>query len=455
MGVELERFKAFLAAYLCERLQKESLVYHGRSGHLVLPGLSNVFRVRAIADPEDRIDMTMQKTRLSRDKAKRYNELVDEDHRRWVRVLYQVNWDDPSQYDITINAARLTVENAASVLLHSAQLPEFQTTPASRRVMNDLLLAARRVMNDLLLAARCRLAIGKDERTRAVTVSTRADKGNVTVTYLPRQAREAEAIPRVLAAVAGIEKLICTMATTNILYLAEEFDPEAESLADLISVAEKWNAAIELVRLGPGAPTPEERTEEAPAPPPRRESDYDGGIVDDESPADQSESAGFGVPETMDRLIQAGRAGGFHTASGAGQDLVDSLRHGNKYSLVVVGKVFSEKGPAQKRLVRDLTSLLGEKFRVPAINADELKSHYLFGPRQLLSLLSSGAIAAAVYLAVFSWQEPILKFLSQGQTGGSLVAKACVAAAVVVFTPLVAFSLGSFYHNLSKLFRFE
>jgi cytidylate kinase len=222
LAVEIDRFKAFLTAALCEHAlkggTKGGIVYHGRTGHLILPGLTHVLRIRAIADMEDRIDMVMQRLHLTREKAKTYNEQVDEDIRRWVRFLYNVNWDDPSLYDITINSAHLTIDNAASALVHMAQLPEFQVTPALQQGIEDLLLASK-----------CRLAIGTDERTREVKATVLSEKGNVSVTYLPQHGKQAQHIPNILEKIDGIKTLTCTIATTNILYIQEKFNPEALS----------------------------------------------------------------------------------------------------------------------------------------------------------------------------------------------------------------------------------
>ena len=290
LAVQVELMKAFISARICERALEKEVVYHGRTGHLVLPGISHVLRIRAIANSEERINMTLRRMpSLSREKAKLYNDQVDEDRRRWVRTLYNVDWEDPSLYDITINSLNMTVDNSASALVSVAQLPDFRETPASSQALKDTFLAAR-----------CRLAIGKDERTRDVNVTVKADHGNVAVTYLPRQSKEAAAIPEVLEKISDIHSIVCTVATTNILYIQENFDSEAPSLDQVIQVAEKWNASIELIRLA-------ERTGARPvstAPPAKMETSNratDGGILDD-TPAISPEEDSEGVAKTFDRL---------------------------------------------------------------------------------------------------------------------------------------------------------
>ena len=126
LSIEIDRFKAFITASLCEHALKEGpkggIVYHGRTGHLVLPGLSHVMRIKAITDMEDRIEMVIQRLQLTREKAKTHNEQVDEDIRRWVRFLYNVNWEDPSLYDIIIVHSFLYYFHSIVRLLYKSYL---------------------------------------------------------------------------------------------------------------------------------------------------------------------------------------------------------------------------------------------------------------------------------------------------------------------------------------------
>ncbi len=439
MEVHVDRFKAHVTASLSERaVAGESYVYHGRTGHLVLPGVSHVFRVRAITPMEERIGLAMARMNISRDKAKEYIKQVEEDRRRWVRMLYNVDWEDPSLYDIVINTQHLSVQNASAGLIHMAQLPEYQPTPASRQVLEDLLLASR-----------CRLAIGRDARTASVKVAIKAEKGHVSVTYLPRQASQAASIPDVIEKIEGIRSLVCTVATTNILFLQEKFDPQAESLQDLIKLAEKWNAAVELLRVKPGDGP---RTEDAPLQPPLPVSTaYDGGILEEDQGSLPPEEDSL-LPQTINRLIQVGRAGGSRTIYGDAAKVIQSLNRAGNYSLIVVGGLFLQHPEGvRKRATRDLISQLSEKLRVPVIETASLKARYLFGWKQFASMIGCLIISLIIYALVFSNQAPILRFLSASSTIGKLVA----AAAVGVCIPIAAFALGGFYRNVLKLIRIE
>jgi cytidylate kinase len=438
-----ERYAAFVTMSLCERVLNQSLVYHGRTGHLALTGVTHALRIRVIRDPEQRIATTMERLRVSRPKAQTYVEQVDEDRRRWARTLYNIDWQDPQHYDVVANLSRVDVDNAARAMVPMAQLLEFQVTPASQRVLEDLLVASR-----------CRLAIGADPRTRDLVVQVSAEHGRVSVTYLPRQQQAAQKIPEVIGAIDGVEEVLCTMATTNVMWIQERFDPHSQSLADVLQIAGRWNAAVELVQMvqaeEAAEPAPEASSDESPAPAPAPTADH-GGILDDAAAEDiviQDE----GLRQTRDRLIAAGHAGGYRVVSDGPVDLLAGTMRTTPYSLVVVGDVFMSKIPSiRKRLRSELASYLSEQLRAPVIEADELRTQYLFGPAQWWRLLVFGAVAAVIVGLLLTHQADVLGFTSREGTGSRILAALCI----LILVPILAFSYGSFARYLLRLFRFE
>ena len=439
LGLLAERYKAFVTMTLCERVLEAPLVYHGRAGHLVLPGVQHILRVRALTDVEDRYDGVVDRLHLSREKAKEYVSQVDDDIRRWIRTMYDLDINDPSLFNLTVNCSKLTVANIATALVSMAQLPEFTATPAGERRLENLLLAAR-----------CRLVLADDPRTRDLNAQVRAEIGSVSVTYPPRQSTIAEAVGEVLSEVAEIRQLRCTVAASTILWVQERFDPESATMASLLDLAGRWDAAIDVVRLLPEADGAEAVdpvvAEAAPS-----LSGGDGGILDDAGVM-ASESDDGGVRQTVHRLIQAGRAGAQCSVCGGQQSLIGSLCNVANVSLVVVDELFLSRGEAiRKRLTRDLASRLGERLRVPVIGAEELKTRYLFGAKQWLQLLATGGLTALLYLVTFTHQEELLAFLRSEGT----MERALAVTVVTLTAPLIAYLWGTAAHNLLRLARFE
>jgi cytidylate kinase len=436
---ERDHYLAFSTAYLCEKLMQGPLVYHGRTGHLLLRSVVHVLRVRVVADEEYRVRATMERLGIDRDKALRYLTGVEEDRRAWVRSMYGVSWEDASQYDVVLNVERMNVDNAASALVGMAQLPDFQMTPASRRAMEDLRLGS---------TARLRLA--RDPRTGRFGFSVGAHDGALTVTYLPHDLEVADDVPRVLDGLDGMRQLLTTMAATTILWVQETFSPASETFQEVVEIAGKWNAAVELVRFAPGADGEGADDLPVPAPAPTRAV---AGIEDDDEEADGDDG---GLKGVLDELARLGKSGGGRRVRGARASLVGACCTTVPHSLVVLGNLFLDKEPGTKlRLTRELQDSIASRMRVPVVTADELRSHYLFGPRDVFRMLGFLTVVVVLYVAVLTHQREVLAFLAGDWAGPGRLTMYVVAAVVFVFTPAVAYLYGGVARSLMKLLKME
>ena len=437
---ERDHYLAFSTAYLCARLRDGPLVYHGRTGHLLLRNIAHVMRVRVVADDEYRVRATMKSLGIERTKALRYLADVEDDRRNWVRSMYGVSWEDASQYDVVLNVERMNVDNAASALVGVSQLPDFQPTPASTRAMEDLRLSA---------TARLRLA--RDPRTSECGFSVGAHNGLVTVTYLPHDARVADDIPRVLEGLECARELRSTMAATTILWVQEAFDPGSETFHEVVEIAQKWNAAVELVQFAPGEGDGVPADVGALAgPAPGR---VVAGIEEDTEPATGDMG---GLRATLDELARVGKAGGGRYVHGERRSLVASCCGTVPHSLVVLGNLFLRKDAgARVRLTRELRESLADRMRIPVVTADELRKQYLFGRRDVVSLVGYLAVVVALYVLVLTHQDAVLRFSLEGWEGGGSLARYVAAGVIFAFVPVVAYTYGRVARSLMKLIKME
>jgi hypothetical protein len=371
--------------------------------------------------------------------------------------MYAVSWEDAAHYDVVLNLAQLSMENAAAVLMNMAQLPDFQMTPASKRTMEDLRLAAK-----------ARTMLAQDERSHDASVKVRADDGVVNVTYLPQDVRLAQTIPEVCEGLAEAKDVRATMAMTNLLWIQEEFEPHGELYNEVVELATKWNAAVELIRPAPeqesSAPREEALAQGGEVAPGVSSREYDGGIEDDVA---EEELANGGLKKTLDELARIGRSGGGRVVYGEPNQLVDTLDRTVPYTLVVLGDLFLARGHAARlRATRDLRSFLSDRIRAPVVTADELGGQYLFGRRDIAHTAVFLLITLALYFLVFTYQEPILGFLSfSGWYADAIkdtllsrfdwMPKLAVSLAVFLFVPLVAYSYGTVARAVLKLIKME
>jgi hypothetical protein len=353
-------------------------------------------------------------------------------------------------YDLVLNLAHLSMESAAAAICSMAQLPDFQPTPASTRALGDLCLAAR-----------ARDMLGRDERTGEMDLGVSAQDGRVTVTYMPQQADEAPAIGTVLASLQGAREVVCTMALTNLLWLSEAFSPDSADFAHVTELAQRWGAAVELMRLVPvTADEPAvcltnagELTAAGPCLP--KEVDPTGGIEDDIEDGVEARPAAAdgGLAATAERLIGLGLFGGGRALVGGGEEVVGAIKAAPRYSLVVVGDVFVSKSVAVRtRLSRELSSYISERVTLPVMAKEDLQAKVVFGAKQFSRLALYSGLVVLIYLAAFTFQWPIQEFLG---SPSSLTMKVVATGALACFVPLVAYLYGNSTGLLFKWLRFE
>lgn len=430
---EKQIYLAFITEMLCRKAEAGNLIYHGRAGHLLLPGVSHRVRVGLHVPREIMSEEIRFALKLSTDRAWAYLDRVTEDIEKWFHFMHGADPGDRGQYDLMLNTENLSLENAASLLCSMSELPDYKPTPASSALQSDLDLAAR---------ARLRLAL--DQRTGAADLGIRADKGVLTVTYMPRQDSLVEDIRQVLTGLDGCREITCTMAETNILWMQEAFSPDSGTFEQVNHVAQRWGAAVELLRVvPPGAPGFEEGCPspgpESPPPQALTRTAKDLGGVEDDVAGDLKDDGGLSM--TLEKLVSLGRSGGGHTVIGGRDRLLEALRSNGKQALVVIGDMFLDKDHlVRTRQTRELALAIQETVKAPVITAGELKTRYFFGKRQAVKLVSCALLAIVTYLLVFYNQRPILDFLA-----GDLHQKLRWVSpiAVVLFVPALAYVYGT------------
>ena len=137
-----EQYIAYIRAAVLKHLCEDNIVYHGLAGHFFLTGIPHVLKARILADLEDRVQLEMQREKITRSEALAIIKKEDEERRRWSRELYGIDTWDPSLYDLVIHIRQLTTDDAAEVICRTVAFKQFETTPASRKAIHNLALAA-------------------------------------------------------------------------------------------------------------------------------------------------------------------------------------------------------------------------------------------------------------------------------------------------------------------------
>lgn len=439
LGREKVMYLSFLTAAICEKARQGNLIYHGRSGHMLLPGVTQRLRVGLTVPIEMRVKNAMRDLNISEEKALVYLDQLDEDIAKWIRNIHKVDCFEPSQYDVFVNLENINMGNASTMICQMAEMPDFRPTPAGTKLMEDLYLASR-----------AKLRLGFDERTAQAELEVRADDGVLTVTYSPRQAIAAQDISNALKELEGLREIRFTQAETNILWVQEEFDPKSENFQHINQLAQRWGAAVELLHY---VPTPDAPSGAPTAIKPGREISQPAltGGVEDDTPEPPEQEAG--LIKTAEELIAMGRFSGQQTVHGSHEKILETAMSEGNYSLVVIGDMFLSKGHSTRtRQTRELTLAIRDRLKAPVIMADELKSRFLFGKKQAAKLVLFSALTALVYFIVFSNQGPIMSWV-----GGEIHQnwKIITSLSVALFVPLVAFLYSTVTGLVLKLINMD
>ncbi len=200
----LERFRhkryvylAVIQASLAEEVRNGKVVYHGHAGHLLLKGVTPVFRVRVIAPLELRISMAQQRLGLKREEIIAYIWKVDQERKKWAKFLYGIDWVDASLYDLVINLEYIELDHAPEIIIHTAKTQKCFDFDARRQQAMDNLARASRVRADIALNA----------PTADLELEVEADGGEVRIGGKISSINQIGEIERVARQVEGVAEV--------------------------------------------------------------------------------------------------------------------------------------------------------------------------------------------------------------------------------------------------------
>jgi cytidylate kinase len=194
---QLRLYRVVMQAAMCEVLQGGKIVYHGHGGQEFLPGIAHVLRVRLLAPLAYRVARVREQRHMDQASAYLYLTKVDDIRARRVQEFFGVDWQDPRRYDLLLNLARTSLDEAGQKVAEWAKRPEFQPTPASEQALQDLTVKAR-----------VEAALAVNEASRSVILNVFAKQGTVHAWGpLPDFGAEREVL-RVIEGVEGVRDVI-------------------------------------------------------------------------------------------------------------------------------------------------------------------------------------------------------------------------------------------------------
>lgn len=142
--IDRKRLSRYTSEEVLDLAKRGNVLIRGWGAAQLLRDVAHVIRVRVCAPMNLRIDE--MKRRLGVESAaavRREIERNDDAHARTVDRQFQVDWRDPTGYDIVLNTAHVSTDAASAVLQNLAESGQFDVTQQSQRKLEDKLLEVR------------------------------------------------------------------------------------------------------------------------------------------------------------------------------------------------------------------------------------------------------------------------------------------------------------------------
>lgn len=204
----LRLYRVTLQAAMCEVAQGGNLVYHGRGGQELFPGVRHVLKVYLNAPLEYRIEQVKARKGLNEGAARQYIEELDRIRGRRIKAIFGVDWRDVTRYDLVVNLARMSIETAAQLVVKAAQREEYQPSPESEQAFRDLTISAR-----------VQAALVVNPQTRNLAINVRVAKGEVQVSGILAQTDLEQTIVAIVKSIPGVTKVTAQFEAPPIEYM--------------------------------------------------------------------------------------------------------------------------------------------------------------------------------------------------------------------------------------------
>jgi len=145
-----ERYDRSHAAYLAlvehciyKNALKNNIVILGRGGNYLLENIPYSLRVRITASVEDRGRVLCDRFGIDGAAARKILKRSDHERSTFINRAYHRNWDDPDDYDMTLNSRRMGFDELVVLIVNEIPARDLLFTPESEEKLRRLELASR------------------------------------------------------------------------------------------------------------------------------------------------------------------------------------------------------------------------------------------------------------------------------------------------------------------------
>ena len=115
--VDIHRIQQIILEYAL----RGNVVIYGRGGQDILEGVESVLTTRIIAPLELRVERWAEREWLDPDLSRILVRKSDQQRDGFIKYYFDRDWNDPSNYDLIINTAKISEEMAVELISHALQ----------------------------------------------------------------------------------------------------------------------------------------------------------------------------------------------------------------------------------------------------------------------------------------------------------------------------------------------
>jgi cytidylate kinase len=195
------RHRAYLdmiQTIIYEYARADDVVILGRGATVLLSDVPSALHVNTFAPFERRVEVVMGREGISRLLAEQIVRESDQDRAGYMRYLFDRDWMDPLLYDLMINTAVVTREQACELIAAAADAEELRQARDQALIILDNHILVRRAEEALLKA--------KQVNPRHISVSV-TTPGVVKLTGIVNSENEKFAAESVMRTIAGVSEV--------------------------------------------------------------------------------------------------------------------------------------------------------------------------------------------------------------------------------------------------------
>lgn len=131
-------------------VSKGNVIVYGRGGQDLLRGLHHVLRLRFIAPFDDRVENFAEREWIDPDLAREMIRKNDHQRGGFIHFYFDRNWNDPLEYDLVFNTARMSASAIVESIVAAARDPKLRLAEQESGDLLDEIILCKRVETELL-----------------------------------------------------------------------------------------------------------------------------------------------------------------------------------------------------------------------------------------------------------------------------------------------------------------